>query len=45
MRDVLRLLWLVDSWIWLDLPSAALVVDGELGFRGWRSWGTAPVDG
>jgi hypothetical protein len=38
------LLWLVDSWIWLDLPSAALVVDGELEFRGSRSWGTAPVD-
>jgi hypothetical protein len=36
---------MVAGWIWLDLPSAALVVDGEPGFKSWMSWGAAPVDG
>jgi hypothetical protein len=36
---------MVAGWIWLDLPSAALVVDGEPGFRSWMSCGAAPADG
>jgi hypothetical protein len=36
---------MVAGWIWLDLPSTALVVDGESGFKSWMSWGVAPVDG
>jgi hypothetical protein len=35
MRDVLQDLWIVAGWIWLDLPSAALVINGELRFRRW----------
>jgi hypothetical protein len=38
-------LWLVDGQIWLNHPSAAVVVGGESRSRNQRSWGAAPIDG